>query len=125
MKAELSQAGIEYDERDFFAEPFTVEELREIIGTRPVSEFFSWRSPSFRKMGLSRDDLRDDRLLQLMVDEPRLIRRPMILTGDGDLIVGTDKKAIAALVGSGSFDCLNNKLVNQSTAPSPSGRGLG
>ena len=99
MKAELSQAGIEYDERDFFAEPFTVEELREIIGTRPVSEFFSWRSPSFRKMGLSRDDLRDDRLLQLMVDEPRLIRRPMILTGDGDLIVGTDKKAIAALVG--------------------------
>jgi arsenate reductase-like glutaredoxin family protein len=99
VKAELSQAGIEYDERDFFAEPFTVEELREIIGTRPVSEFFSWRSPSFRKMGLSRDDLRDDRLLQLMVDEPRLIRRPMILTGDGDLIVGTDKKAIAALVG--------------------------
>jgi arsenate reductase-like glutaredoxin family protein len=99
VKAELSQGGIEFDERDFFADPFTVEELREIIGTRPVSEFFSWRSPSFRKMGLSRDDLRDDRLLQLMVDEPRLIRRPMILTGDGDLIVGTDKKAIAALVG--------------------------
>ena len=25
----------------------------------------------------------------------------------------------------GPFDCLRNKLVNQSTAPSPSGRGLG
>lgn len=99
MKAELSQGGIEFDERDFFADPFTVEELREIIGTRPVSDIFSWRSPSYRKMGLNRDDLRDDRLLQLMVDEPRLIRRPLILTGEGNLIVGTDKRAMAALVG--------------------------
>jgi arsenate reductase-like glutaredoxin family protein len=99
VKAELSQGGIEFDERDFFADPFTVEELREIIGTRPVSDIFSWRSPSYRKMGLNRDDLRDDRLLQLMVDEPRLIRRPLILTGEGDLIVGTDKRAMAALVG--------------------------
>ena len=98
MKAELSQAGIEYDERDFFAEPFTVDELRDIIGTRPVSDFFSWRSPSFRKMGLNRDDLSDDKLLQLMVEEPRLIRRPLILTGEGGLIVGTDKKAMADLV---------------------------
>ena len=99
MKAELSQGGIEFDEHDFFADPFTVEELRKIIGTRPVSDIFSWRSPSYRKMGLNRDDLRDDRLLQLMVDEPRLIRRPLILTGEGDLIVGTDKRAMAALVG--------------------------
>lgn len=99
MKAELSQGGIEFDERDFFAEPFTVDELREAIGPRPVSDFFSWRSPSFRKMGLNRDELSDDKMLKLMVEEPRLIRRPLIMTADGDLIVGTDKKAMAELVG--------------------------
>ena len=99
MKAELSQAGIEYEERDFFAEPFTIEELRDTIGARPVSDFFSWRSPSFRKMGLNRDELSDHKLLKLMVEEPRLIRRPLIMTADGDLIVGTDKKAMADLVG--------------------------
>ena len=98
MKAELSQGGVEFDERDFFAEPFTVDELRDIIGARPVSDFFSWRSPSFRKMGLDRDALSDDRLLELMVEEPRLVRRPLIQTGDGDLIVGTDKKAMTDLV---------------------------
>ena len=98
MKAELSQAGIEFDERDFFAEPFTEDELRAVIGTRPVSDFFSWRSPSFRKMGLDRDSLTDDRLLELMVAEPRLIRRPLILTADGNLIVGSDKKAMADLL---------------------------
>ena len=99
MKAELSQGGIEFEERDFFAEPFTKDELREAIGPRPVSDFFSWRSPSFRKMGLNRDELSDDKMLKLMVEEPRLIRRPLIMTADGDLIVGTDKKAMAELVG--------------------------
>jgi arsenate reductase-like glutaredoxin family protein len=95
VKAELSQAGIELNERDFFAEPFTADELRGLIGSRPVADYFSWRSPSFRKTGLSREDLTEDRMLELMVDEPRLIRRPLVLTGDGELIVGTDKKAMA------------------------------
>ena len=98
MKAELSQAGVELNERDFFADPFTVDELKELIGTRSASDFFSWRSPSFRKMGLSRDELTEDRMLDLMVGEPRLIRRPLIQTADGDLIVGTDKKAMSALL---------------------------
>ena len=38
-------------------------------------------------------------MLDLMVGEPRLIRRPLIQTSDGNLIVGTDKKAMAALLG--------------------------
>ena len=99
MKAELSQGGIEFEERDFFSEPFGLDELRDLIGDRPVSDFFSWRSPSFRKLGLNRDDLDDDALLRLMVDEPRLVRRPLIRTGDGRLIGGSDKRAIAELLG--------------------------
>ena len=99
MKAELSQAGEDLNERDFFADPFTLDELKELIGARSASDFFSWRSPSFRKMGLNRDELTEDQMLDLMVGEPRLIRRPLIQTAAGDLIVGTDKKAMSALLG--------------------------
>ena len=99
MKAELSQAEVDLNERDFFAEPFTLDELKELIGAGSASDFFSWRSPSFRKMGLSRDEMTEDRMLDLMVGEPRLIRRPLIQTSDGNLIVGTDKEAMAALLG--------------------------
>ena len=98
MKAELSQAGVELNERDFFADPFTLDELRDLIGARSASDFFSWRSPSFRKMGLSRDEMTEDQMIDLMVGEPRLIRRPLIQTSDGDLIVGADKKAMSALL---------------------------
>ena len=98
MKAELSQNGVELDERDFFADPFTADELRQLIGDAPVADYFSWRSPSFRKLGLKRDEMSDDQMLALMAEEPRLVRRPLILTQDGKLIVGTDKKAMADLI---------------------------
>ncbi len=98
MKAELSQSGIQLNERDFFADPFTAEELRNLIDGAPVSDYFSWRSPSFRKLGLKREDLSDDRMLELMVEEPRLIRRPLIMTPDNTLIVGSDKRAVADFI---------------------------
>ena len=98
MKAELSQKGIELDERDFFQDGFTEDELRALIGDRPVSGYFSYNSPSFRKMGLDRDQLADDQLLKMMVEEPRLVRRPLIQAGD-ELVVGTDKKAMARVFG--------------------------
>jgi arsenate reductase-like glutaredoxin family protein len=95
VKAELSQEGVELNERDFFKDGFTEQELRELLGDVPPSEIFSWRSPSFKKLNLEREKLTEDDLVRLMIEEPRLIRRPLVVV-DGRLIVGTDKKAMAA-----------------------------
>ncbi|MDP7224093.1 MAG: ArsC/Spx/MgsR family protein [SAR202 cluster bacterium] len=96
MKAELSQRDVELDERDFFRDPFDPDELRALIGDRQVSDFFSFNSPSFRKLGVKRDELTDERMISLIIDEPRLIRRPLIAVGS-ELVVGTDKEAMARL----------------------------
>jgi len=93
VRAELSQAGFELLERDFFKDTFSRDELIEIIGSRNPEDFFSFRSPSFRKLGLDREDLKNADLIDLMLHEPRLIRRPLI-SGRGMLFVGTDKKAL-------------------------------
>lgn len=95
MKAWLSQAGVELSERDFFKDGFTEAELRALLGDTPPADVFSWRSPSARKLGLDRDAATPDELIRLMVGEPRLVRRPLI-RADGRLIVGTDKRAMAA-----------------------------
>ena len=88
------QDGVEFDERDFFSDKFTEQELRQLIGEREPSEFFSWSSPSFRKMALKRDNLTGEQLIEMMLNEPRLIRRPLIRVRD-DQIVGTDKTAMS------------------------------
>ena len=100
MRASLLQDGLELEERDFFADPFTELEIRDLFGERDPADFFSWSSPSFRKMGLKRDELSGDRLIEMMVEEPRLVRRPLVKLAD-DLIVGTDRKAMLRVLGGG------------------------
>ena len=95
------QDGLELEERDFFADPFTEAEIRDLFGERDPADFFSWSSPSFRKMGLKRDELSGDRLIEMMVEEPRLVRRPLVRLPD-ELIVGTDKKAMLRVFGGGN-----------------------
>ena len=100
MKASLSQDGIELNERDFFKDAFTEAELRDLLGDTPPADVFSWRSPSARKLALDKNTVSPDELIRLMTEEPRLIRRPLI-SAQGRLIVGTDKRAMADAFPSG------------------------
>ena len=93
------QVGLEVEERDFFQDPFSEAELRALIGDRSPADIFSWKSPSFRKLGIDRDSLDDDRMIALMLEEPRLIRRPVTAIGD-TLIVGADSKALSQALSS-------------------------
>ena len=49
---------------------------------------------SARTLKLDREDVSPDELIRHMAEQPRLIRRPLIHTGDR-LFVGTDKTAMA------------------------------
>jgi arsenate reductase-like glutaredoxin family protein len=86
--------GVKLEERDFFAERFSEDELRGLIAHRSTSELFSWNSPSFRKLGLQRSFLDDDQLVAIMLEEPRLIRRPLTFIG-GTLVVGAGTEALS------------------------------
>ena len=95
------QNGYEVAERDYFKEPFTEGELRDLIaevGEPGVSAVFAARSPSLKKMGLTAAELSDDRKVSLMLEEPRLVRRPIIRLGDR-LIIGASLKAITDAIG--------------------------
>jgi len=90
------QNGYTVEERDYFKEPFTEAELRDLVadvGEPGVTAIFAARSPSLKKMGLTVAELSDDRKLSLMLEEPRLVRRPIIRLGDR-LIIGANVKTI-------------------------------
>ena len=89
MRASLLQKGLDLKERDFFQDRFTEQELKGLLGDIPPSKLFSWKSPSFSKLGIPRGDLDEGTLVGLMIEEPRLIRRPMIRRAD-ELLIGTN-----------------------------------
>ena len=86
---------MDVQDRDFFKETFSEAELREVLGDRPIRDVFSFRSPSFKVMGLDPDGLTDDDLIGLMLKEPRLVRRPLVRLGS-ELIVGANEKSLTA-----------------------------
>ena len=94
------RGGVELEERDFFKDRLSEDELRSILRGVNVSDVFSWNSPSFKKMGLDRDTLDDDRLVAMMLEEPRLIRRPLVLV-NGVLFQGRDEAGLSRALGLG------------------------
>lgn len=52
-----------------------------------IDQIFAKRSPSLKQMGLAGQDLSEDEMVRLMLQEPKLVRRPMIRVG-GQLFVG-------------------------------------
>jgi arsenate reductase-like glutaredoxin family protein len=64
---------------------------------RSASEMFNFRSPSFKKVGVDRNKLGDSDLIKLMLQEPRLIRRPLVRIGE-DVYFGADSMVLAELL---------------------------
>jgi len=58
---------------------------------------FNFRSPSFSKLGLVREKLVKEDLIKLMLEEPRLIRRPVVQIGK-KVYFGADNKLLANLL---------------------------
>ena len=90
---------MEIEERDFFKDPFSREELQDlaqVLGQEGgLGSLFARRSPSLKKLGLDGQDLPESRMMELMLQEPRLIRRPLVRIG-GKLVVGASMKTMEA-----------------------------
>lgn len=76
------QNNIVLAERDYFKEPFSEEEIREMAALSGIEQIFARRSPSLKQMGLAGQDLPEDEMVSLMLREPKLVRRPLIRVGD-------------------------------------------
>jgi arsenate reductase-like glutaredoxin family protein len=91
------QNNIEFNDRDFFKDTFTRTEIEELLRGKPASEMFNFRSPSFKKLGLERDKLSDNELIDLMLKEPRLVRRPVVRI-NGKVYFSADKSVLEGLI---------------------------
>jgi arsenate reductase-like glutaredoxin family protein len=81
---------LELDERDYARTPLTVAELKEIFKGRDPREFLNPKSPAFKERGLAGKKLTAEQALKLIVEDSRLLKRPMVVAGD-NIIAGFDR----------------------------------
>ena len=83
-KAILDDQGLDYDVIEYLQQPPTAAELKMILGMlgkKPV-EIIRSGEKLFKELGLSKKDARpDDEWVQIMVDNPLLIERPIVVKG--------------------------------------------
>lgn len=91
------QKKAEINERDFFKTPFDRMEIEALLQGQPASVMFSFRSPAFKALGLDQTKLTDRDLIRLMLQEPRLIRRPIVRTGQ-KVYFGADSKLLEGIL---------------------------
>lgn len=58
-----------------------------------AENIFARRSPSLKKLGLADKVLSDDEMINLMLQEPKLMRRPLLKVGD-KIMVGAGNAAV-------------------------------
>lgn len=95
----LGSKSVEVEERQYFKQRVTLEEVRELAARLPggLWDILSTRSRRYKEMNLAERQLSAAELEQLLVEEPGLWRRPIILS-DGGVVIGYDQQSLDALL---------------------------
>jgi nitrogenase-associated protein len=96
----LEAAGHAAVSRNLIAEPWTLESLRGFFGGRPVASWFNPASPRIKSGETDPGKNAAGAALALMLDDPLLVRRPLMDVG-GQKCAGFDDELVTGLLGGG------------------------
>ena len=91
-------AGHVVEAHDLLAHPWTTAELRTFFGDRPVPQWFNRAAPRVKSGEVVPDRLDAEAALALMLADPLLIRRPLMVA-EGRHEVGFDAEVIHRWLG--------------------------
>lgn len=98
QKSLLRQAGHCVIEKDLLNTAWHKDALMEFFSAMPVAEWFNSSAPSVKSGDVKPTQCTVEEAITLMLDEPLLIRRPLMKVGN-DVMVGFDQNAVDRWIG--------------------------
>jgi Spx/MgsR family transcriptional regulator len=77
----LDGKDVEITRHDLAKEPPSRELLERLIDESHLDDFINRRSPAFKERNLEGRTLTKKQVIDLMMEEPNLIRRPLVVAG--------------------------------------------
>jgi Spx/MgsR family transcriptional regulator len=98
----LKASGVDYDRREFFKNRFSKEELRAFLESHglKIEDVISRRSTPYKANDLENRSLPDEEILDLMIEDPRLLRRPIVVVGN-QVLIGHNEAKLRQLIRAG------------------------
>jgi arsenate reductase (glutaredoxin) len=80
----LRERGADFESINYYQNPLGVEELRKLIDKLGINprDLLRKGEQVYRDLGLAKCDVSDDELIRLMVENPDLIQRPIVVKGN-------------------------------------------
>ncbi len=96
----LQEKGVEVEIRKYIEDPPSVEELKEVLARTGLSahELIRRKEKEYRELGLGAEGVGEEQLLEAMSTHPRLIERPVLVTGDSAAL-GRPPEQLLEIVG--------------------------
>ena len=98
QKVWLAASGHTVLAKSLLTEKWTTERLRPFFGDLPVAQWFNPSAPRVKSGEVNPAALDAQTALAMMLEEPLLIRRPLMEV-EGELRVGFDPEAVNAWIG--------------------------
>jgi len=98
QKQLLKAAGHTLIVKDLLREPWTEETLFRFLSVLPVKEWFNSSAPKIKSGEIDPETLDEVSALKRMIDDPLLIRRPLMMVKD-QCMVGFDPVKVDAWIG--------------------------
>ena len=83
VHAALKESGVEFDAVNYYVDPIPKTKLRELLRKMGLSsrELLRTKEAIYKTLRLGERDLTDDQIIDLMVEHPDLIQRPIVEKG--------------------------------------------
>ena len=98
QKKLLTAAGHQVVAKNILTETWQPERLRAFFGALPVSDWFNYSAPAIKHGEIEPDKLTEQEALALMLENPLLIRRPLMQVGN-NLMAGFDQQTVNNWIG--------------------------
>jgi arsenate reductase len=83
VHAALRDAGVDFEAVDYYTDPIPKPKLKELLRKMGMSarQLLRTKEDVYRKLRLGERDVSDDEIIDLMVEHPDLIQRPIVEKG--------------------------------------------
>ncbi len=83
VHAALKDAGVDFDAVDYYTDPLTRQQLQDLLRkmSSPARDLLRTKEPIYKELRLGERELTDAQLIDLMVQHPDLMQRPIVEKG--------------------------------------------
>ncbi len=80
----LRESGIPFEKVNYYIKPLSRKKLTELIRKMKLKprDLLRKSEPVYKELGLANDEFRDGELIDLMIEHPDLLQRPIVERGE-------------------------------------------